>query len=63
MFLAFLVDQAQSLTNVLFQRARQERRTLYSLWEAMRVYFQDFQWKNWNDFLSRIAGLSYPNSS
>ena len=63
MMLAFLVDQAQLLCCRLYQQAKQSSRTFYSLWEQMRVFFQHFVWKTWDQFLGSIAAKEILDSS
>jgi hypothetical protein len=63
MMLAFLVDQVQALCDSLFQKARQRRRTLYSLWETMRVLFDYFELESWESYWKMVAYRSRENSS
>ena len=63
MMLAFLVDQVQALCDSLFQKARQMRRTLYALWETMRVLFDYFELENWENYYKMVADRGRENSS
>lgn len=63
MMLAFCVDQVQALCDHLFQKARQRRRTLYSLWETMRVLFDYFELESWEGYWEMVAYRSRENSS
>jgi hypothetical protein len=55
MMLAFLIDQASELCCRLFQRARQEAKTLRSMWEKMRVLFWTIELESWEVLFGIIS--------
>lgn len=55
MFLCFLIDQIQLITNGVFQKAKQKSRTYARLWEHMRSFFCLFLFENWQELLYAIS--------
>jgi hypothetical protein len=54
MLLAFLIDQVQQLCCKVYQRARVKRKTLYSLFENVRVLFRYVVWDSWEKLYTTI---------
>lgn len=53
-FLAFLVDQMQSLGCALFQEAQASRRTKVSFWDRLRIFVTAFFIASWDELWNRI---------
>lgn len=47
MLLAFLIDQIQGMTCVLFQTVKKQSGSFQGLWEKLRVLFEFVEWPSW----------------
>ena len=56
--IAFYMHQVLELTDLLFQKCRQMASAGYALWEELRVLFNRFMYRSWEDLLyDYIAGF------
>lgn len=63
MMLAFLIDQVQELSCVLFQKCRARLHTYRKLWEIMRALFHMVRLNDWENFYLILAGELSLNTS
>lgn len=57
MFLAFTLDQVNTMACARFQAARRYEGTWYAVWEAQRVLVRRFIWPSWDHFYDQVAGI------
>lgn len=63
MMLAFLIDQVQEISCILFQKCRARLHTYRKLWETMRALFHMVRLDSWENFYLMIIGEISLNTS